>query len=837
MLLEWTGDILAQISKSPETFNKHIQDILSAQVALLDICLGSPTAKGSLKRSALAVTRRGLRAAFSPKNPDYKLAIKVIVDKLTVKAPNPACKNSIFLGVVGGVCARIPKAKEVLETLKKDIYAFFVREIVGSRTPVPKHISSALHDFFANFTTAEEFDAELVPALERALLRAPEVVLNDVVTSLFTSVPSDIDLSKPIADKLLKQFLSCVKSSNANIRNGAVTAFKTGITRSTTPDETAIQKIADELVNPLKTGKVTAADQRVLYAAMIESLPWSEKLAKKVSSGLAETVSKDPNEAAVATISSAIFQHLPHELELSIEPDKAVVDAISKGLSDKRPNFRRIWVARLGDLIWGLPPNPSPVTQSFVGSIISKLAEAWAEVAANPLPAAQSGLVTAGYVFTAIALDKLSSWSDPKVTAAVKKSDIIAQSLAVAPKASFMLNHKVYSKLTLDDDHKWAVRALAATADYVVYEECHAEPWALAFLYQISANGVAMSVKKEALAALSAAYKRHPENIGKCILNGVWQWLRKLENEEKDSAPTAAKTGGSHLHTAIHAICLPPAEGIDEDVVKNQLVNLAVVAHHELMPGVDWIRLCQRAQIDPGDLAREKAARLVGEIRMYTGLSGKSTHIRDAALRSSATLAFVAPETITPLIVKLLTDDLNPELLRGIGPTEAAIWRTSEGVTFVDVLSKGSGNAVGKGKDTDTLKWEAELRAQLAQKKGAERKLTSDEKAKVEEQLAKEAVIRKRVDEVNLKLTRGIGVIQSLADGPPTAVEMWMGQAVRALLKAMEAGAGLIVGDKGVKAFLVSLVVAMEGCRLMVMIGVFGTCLDQVGCSEAVYWN
>lgn len=811
MLLGWSADILAQISKSPDTFNTYIRDVLAAQVALLDICMGSVTAKSSLKRSALTVTRRGLRAAFSLKN-DYQLIIKTIIDKLTAKAPNPAPRSAILLGVVCGVCARAEQLKEVLEGLKKDIYAFFLREIIGSRTPVSKHISGALHDFFTTFTTAEDFDKELVPALERALLRAPEVVLNDVVTSLFTSVPDSIDLSKPILDKLLKQFLSCVKSSNANIRNGAVTAFKIGITRSKKPDETAIQKIADELVNPLKTGKVTAADQRVLYAMMIESLPWSEKLAKKVSSGLAETVSKEPNETAVTTLSSAIFQHLPHELELSIEPDKAVVDAISKGLVDKRPSFRRIWVARLGDLVWGLGDKPSSVTQAFVGGVLQKLLDTWLEVCANPLPAAQSGLVTAGYVFTAISLEKLSKWDDPKVQALLKQKEIIAQSLATIPKISFMLSYKVYSKLTLDEDHKWTVRALAATADHVVYEESHAELWALAFLYMLCAQGIRMETKKEALAALSAAYLRKPENIGRCILNGVWRWLRRLEEGEKDCAPTAAKTAGTYLNTAIHAICLPPTTAgglktgsvIEVEVVKDQLVNLAVVAHHQLMPDVDWIRLCQRVGIDPGELAKEKAGRLVGEIRMYTGLSGRSSYIRDAALRASATLAFVAPETITPLIVKLITDDLNPGLLRGIGPQEAAIWKTPEGVTYVDVLSKSNSSAVTKGKDTDTLKWEAELRAQLAQKKGAERKLTADEKARVEDQLAKEVVIRRRVEEVNLKLTRGIGVIQSLAQGPPTVVEMWMGQAVRALLKAMEAGAGLIVGDMGVKAFLVS---------------------------------
>lgn len=795
VLLEWSGNVLAQISKSPEAFNKYVQDVLATQVALLDICMGSLTAKGSLKKSALAAARRGLRAAFSLKN-DYKLNIKTIVDKLTTKASISTSKNALLLGVVSGVCARATKPREVLEELKKNIYAFYVREIVGSRTPVPNHISESLHDFFVSFTTASDFDTELVPALERALLRAPEVVL-DVIPALLTAVPDSIDLSKPVAEKLLKQFLSCVKSSNANIRNGAVAAFKTSIARSPPTDPTAILKIAEELVIPLKTGKVTSADQRVLYGLMLKSLPQSPQLANIVPGGLVDTVVKEPNEAAVGSLSAAMFWHFPVEGA----PEKAVIDAISKGLIDKRPNFRRIWVTRLGDLVWNLPDTPPPATQAFIGTLVLKLADAWADVVANPLPATQSGLVTAGYIFTAIALEKLSKWVDPQIKAAVKTTNIISASLTMAPKSSFLLNHKVYSKLTDDVDNKWASRALAATADAIIYDEMHADTWALAFLYMICAATVSMAVKKEALASLTAVYLRRPEYIGRIILNGVWQWLRILENEVVDRAPGAAKTGGTYLHTAVHAFVLPSAEGVDKEVVKNQLVNLAVVAHHELMPGVDWIRLCQRAAIDPGELAREKATRLVGEIRMYTGLSGRSSYIRTAALKTAATLAFVAPETITPLIVDMITDDLNPTLLHGIGPIEAAIWRAPEGVPFIDVL--GSRNtAVGKGKDTDTLKWEAELRAQLAAKKGGERKLTSEEKARVEEQLVKETEIRIRVAGVALKLNRGIGLIKALAEGPPTSVEMWMGKSVRALLKAMEAGAGLVVGDSGVKAFL-----------------------------------
>ena len=41
--------------------------------------------------------------------------------------------------------------------------------------------SNALHDFFDTFPTLDELRKEIIPPIEKALLRAPEVVLNNTV--------------------------------------------------------------------------------------------------------------------------------------------------------------------------------------------------------------------------------------------------------------------------------------------------------------------------------------------------------------------------------------------------------------------------------------------------------------------------------------------------------------------------------------------------------------------------------------------------------------------------------------------------------------------------------
>lgn len=137
-------------------------------------------------------------------------------------------------------------------------------------------------------------------------------------------------------------------------------------------------------------------------------------------------------------------------------------------------------------------------------------------------------------------------------------------------------------------------------------------------------------------------------------------------------------------------------------------------------------------------------------------------------------------------------------------PTDVAIARTPEGTMFVDVLSTKSKPAFDKNnKDYNILKWEEELRVQLAEKKGQKpKKLTADEQAKVKAQLAKESKIREEVLEEIKKIERGTGIIQGLAGGPAIDADGWINPAVSALLALAEAGAGLFVGDVVSKAYI-----------------------------------
>ncbi|KAK4154050.1 hypothetical protein C8A00DRAFT_33156 [Chaetomidium leptoderma] len=807
VLVEWCS-LLTQSFAGTPLWDKFGKDIILATADGLEKCL-QPTAKHTLCSSALVITRRGLRKLASA---DQK-AIDSAVQSLAAKGSQPTAKNAVLLGAIAGVCSRKPEVKPVIEGLKSQYFSFYIREIVGSRTPVPAHLADGLKDFFSSFTSLEDLDKEVFPALEKGLLRAPEVVLNDLITPLVRSLPQ-FDLSKALSSRFVKPLLSNIKSSNAAIRSGAVGAFKE--IASTCQDPKSLESVADEVLGPLKSGKLASADHRVLHSEMLVALPTSTGIATKVATGLPAIVGKEANEAALGAETLALNTSAITLLRGSDAP-KPLVDAYAKGLADKKIPVRRLWTIRTGELLRALDEDAqtglSKGAISFAEAVIPPLLATFNEVVANPAAAAQSGLVTGALVVAGLG-PLLSRLENPDIQSLLKKASIQKNSLAVEPKPSFLLNQRIYSRFP-EDDFQWFCRALSAVVPALESNsEAVRVAWAQAYIYLISSAATSPGVRRQAIDTLSdlCAQSAGAEGLSVAaeIINGMWHWIEATEAAEKESAAALAKSGTSNLHLVIRSICLSPKEyadrtgsSADRAQLEARVCSLIVLAKPQLIPRTSWIDLCLRVELDPGELARKYEKVLIQEIVGRAGLGQKSESVKNAAYGAAAELVFVAPESMTPRIVELIQQDLGAAQLQTIGPLEAAIFRTPEGTAFVDVLAKKQNIVPNKNvKDYDTLKWEEELRTQLAQKKGAQKKLTADETTKVNAQLKKEAEIRENVRQVAAKLLRGFGIVKALATGPPSDASRWMGAAVRATLAAINAGASLITADTGPMAFV-----------------------------------
>lgn len=619
VLLEWCSLFMQNLAGSPQwdTFGK---DILGAAAEALDKCC-SPASKSGVARSALVTARRGFRALVSYPETREK-AITESVQALSAKAAQPSPKNATMLGVIAGVCSRKPESKPILEKQKSHYFTFYTREIIGSKTPIPKHQAAGLDDFFTAFINPEEFEKEIVTPLEKGLLRAPEIVLNDLVTPLVNSLPKDWDLSKTLQGHLLKSLLSNIKSSNPLIRSGAVTAFRVVADRCCDTD--LMEKVADELVAPLKGGKLASADHRVLHCEMLLAVPMSGGIATKIAAGLPVPIGKEGNEAALTAETSALSRAVKAILADGTEIPKPVTDAYTKGLSDKKLPSRRIWILNTGKILNSFTSEDTrtPVFIKFAESALPPLFDTYNDVLANPIKASQDGTITAAYVVSSVAPLLLKDVSGDKLGALAKKFSITKQCLELEPKPSFLLHPRVYTKIVTDDDAQWLSRALVAVAPSLPDDTSSSigSAWTHAFLYLICSTTITPKLRKVSAEALTEVYLRNPDKVARVVVAGFWTWIQSVEAGDKESAPVLAKIDNSNLNTALRSICVTSADfekagKIPEQLqLEDQMCSLLVLARPQLVPRAAWIDLCLRLGLDPGTLAKNHEKTLLEEV-------------------------------------------------------------------------------------------------------------------------------------------------------------------------------------------------------------------------------
>jgi hypothetical protein len=190
-LLDWVNHILVLSNGGHQDLLKYLPDLARWQAILLQHCLAEPKKRG-LRISARRTTRASLRAIFQQKDTALsKVTVESFI-KILVGSKIPPFAAAVSLGVVAGVCKRLRHnnvPSEFIEQSKGVYYDFFVKEIIGSKVRIPSYVMVCLSNiyfltsqdefrwFFEGYTSQSEFVTVLSPALERGILRSPELVL------------------------------------------------------------------------------------------------------------------------------------------------------------------------------------------------------------------------------------------------------------------------------------------------------------------------------------------------------------------------------------------------------------------------------------------------------------------------------------------------------------------------------------------------------------------------------------------------------------------------------------------------------------------------------------
>ncbi|RDX47550.1 ARM repeat-containing protein [Lentinus brumalis] len=776
--------------------------LLGVMASLVDMLLDPSThSKKSLQKSALVRTRRALR--HSPEN--LPAVMRTLLG-LTKSLPSPLVVVPL-LGISVDVTLRLKNVKDeslkqIDATIKNDIIQLYASAVLMSRTPVSTHVSSALHDFIHTFVTPEDFNTTILPAMEKALLRSPEISLSVIADFLPAySHPVDGDSFR----RLLNPALNNAKSSNHVVRAGSIALFKVLIKLNSSSAD--LEHTVTEVLSLPKAGKTAGPDHRLALYTMLGSIPPSEPVSSQIVQTGLSLLAKETHDASVSALGSSLIPHLVHSLRAASLPSD-IASVAAKEMTNAKPVVRRAFCSLVGSALWELGNIDAAASITLAKAVLPSFETNLKTVSNNPLGAVAGPLE--GYVATAILL---GPFARSKQFDDVISHNATLQTIFTAhPKPSFLLWDKVYQKLSGEEEETWLLRASEAALVFSkveVLKNDHTRTSLGSIFLHLAVEGSSPHVRRSTLSTVERLASTLPEHINLSALAATSAYLSREKPHSKAAAASDDQDTAPSKEARIPAFLLACAafgEDCPQDIKERLLWDWVVVAHH---PGHSgnirpvWIELCQKAKVDPHALVSAHADAVLEKVFSAIDVQVKpQSGFSEAGFRSVTTLTFVAPDAVLPKVVAKIRTDLKAEDVHSLTDDDLGIWATPEGQTFIDVLATKQEDAPQqkKGKGYKDAQWEAEVRKSLASKKSAT--LSKQDQALVQAQLQKEAVVRQRVAGLKARLEQGLHLVRSLVAAQVEQVKAFVSDLSALLREGAFGKAVTLVGEVSFETYL-----------------------------------
>ncbi|KAJ6493600.1 armadillo-type protein [Mycena vitilis] len=780
-LLCWSCALLPLVIASP-----LLDKLVRVLAGVLDALLGSPRAKPAVRVGAVTRVRRALRAVSTDLTSVVRLLLKMRAIPL--------------LGVTIDVIVHLKTSPKPVEArldaeLKSAVLELYCKEILESRTAVPTHVLKSLDLYIRTYVDAPAFDAVVLPALERALSRG--VVIGPYAFLSTYTQPLRVQAFRTI----LPHLLALAKSPNTatSIRD-VVDLFRAAILRLRASSgeakevEIELDQTREAILALPRARKTASGGHRAALYGMLGCLEVPRDIDEGVAALLALFVGETAPEAAEA-LGSVLERWILALLTAQVPVQKAgdAGAAVVRGMGLKTgagaTGVRRAWWILGAGVLWA-GERDTEMYAAFARVLVPALDAALGAVGTG-IGAKDDALWEA--CVAAACLLRLAAGGKSGGELAKQAAGLAPVRAIVAPasgdKHSWLFNERVYSRIGAKDasadaneqEALWFVRALDgvwAVAGASIHPRLGS-----ALLY------FSLRPQPATRTAVLDVVRAHTD-AGAVVCAGLGAYTARN-----------ADTNGTETRLAAF---LAAGVGSSEETV----AEVVVLAHHRLAnsPGRQtWIDVCQKAEKDPREVVVRRLDRVIELI--LAGAAGDSkTGLPDAAYSALTTLVFVAPDVVLPRVVEQLRVDIDPSVLNALTEEELGMWRMPEGSTFIDVLTpaKGDAKAIHKGKDFEMARWEAEVRTAVESKKKAASgaALTKAQQASLHAQLAREAVVRQRVDGVKAQLLRGLAFVRSLVAAGVPEFHMYISSVAGLLLDGALGRGALLVGAVAFETYL-----------------------------------
>ncbi|KAG9269979.1 eIF-2-alpha kinase activator GCN1 [Astyanax mexicanus] len=670
------------------------------------------------------------------------------------------------------LCVDYCTAQKDLTTINKHKAALldlYMKTVLTSKTRPLQHILDKSGSVLRHVSHSE-FKDQLLPTLQKALLRSPENAMQ-TVSSLLASLT--LDLSQYAMD-IGKGLASQLKASNTELMDQAVQALQNLSQQCSDP--TAVQNLVTHLFGILggSEGKLTTVAQKMNVLSGIKSCsnhavsgPSSQTLISSVTVLFLPFLQQEVHEGTLVHAVSVLSQWMSR---LNTEAPAALRDWFKKAFTLKA-STSAVRHAYLQAMLVAFKGDTLGQAVDHTALLIQTVEKAAAQ-------SSQHALLTEG-VAASVLLCRLSTLDvlpEAKLTS--------FWNLILDEKKPLFTTEKFLSQAGEE-----ALCTILQLCERLFLDQSHRLNNSKSQMYHRSIVAVLLCRVWRVRKRAQQSVKKLISSLGgSSLAHGLLGELRVVINKHKVLPPEALQTdtgeltdlGRSYipprvLLEALSVICSVAGQWNDPAEAEKLALEIIVVTHHPSIVSAKpalWPLLLSSMKINAAEF-------IDAHIEAILPLLLEANTDNEAVRNAAGELSVLSPGKLLPRVMDHVTMWLSNPSLSQVTRQEYAIMCTPEGELYdksiimsaqQETSKKGNMKRENKAYSFKEQIIELELQEEIKKKKGIkdEVQLTSKQKEMMQNQLEKESAIRKRLQGLDVELQCGVGLLEAIiARGPP----------------------------------------------------------------------
>ncbi|XP_060926868.1 stalled ribosome sensor GCN1 [Limanda limanda] len=691
-----------------------------------------------------------------------------------------------MLGVCVDFCTA-QKDKATIEKHKSALMDLYVKSVLMSKIKPQQHILEKCGSFLRHVSHSE-FKEQLLPILQKTMLRSPENTIA-TISCLLSSVTLDLsqyamDIGKAIASQL--------KANNAQLMEEAIQAMHNLAKQCS--DSTAVQEIVTHLFKILggSEGKLTVVAQKMSVLSGIASCSHHA-----VSGTSSQTLS-----AAVAVMFIPYLQQEVHEGTLVHAV--SVLSQWSCRLTVEVPSALLDWMKKA----FTLKTSTSLVRHTYLQAMLGVFKGDTLAQAADLLP------LLLQTVDKAVAQNSQHALLAEGVAASVLLSRLALLESQTEAKFTSFWNVILDEKKPLFTTEKFLSQASDETlltvlllCERLFFDHAQKLNSSNSKMYHHTTVAILLSLSWRVRKRAQQTVKKLLSSLGgSSFAHGLLGELCVVINKHKvltqdvlvSDSGELTELGRSYipprvLLEALYVVCSATSQWGDPTEAENLAMEIMIVSHHpsiiEARRGL-WPALLSSMKIKAEEFIEQNLEKILPRL-LDVNADNQATKNAVGALSS------LSPDHLLPRVMSHITEGLSRPALLHVTREEYAIMLTPEGELYdtsiiqsaqMESTKKTNVKRENKAYSYKDQIFEIEFQEEQRKKKGIkeEVQLSSKQKEMMQIQLDRESSIRKRLEGMDVELQSVMGLLEAALIERPAQITKELPAVLQVLLPLLQ---------------------------------------------------